>query len=104
MGKGIGKNISKNLIGKYSQKRLDYAKKSATDPLKTSTKSVIQKAAETAGDLISNRIANKRIKVSQSSQQDNSKTVLIEHDKEIPKERYISPEKRQGIIDDLRLI
>ena len=61
MGKSIGKNISKNLIGKYSQKRLDYAKKSATEPLKTSTKSVIQKAAETAGDLISNKIANKRI-------------------------------------------
>ena len=44
------------------------------------------------------------VSVSQSSQQDNSKTVLIEHDKEIPKERYISAEKRQGIIDDLRLI
>ena len=27
-----------------------------------------------------------------------------EHDKEIPKKRYISPEKRQQIINDLRLI
>ena len=32
------------------------------------------------------------------------KTVTNEHDKEIPKERYISPEERQKIIDDLRLI
>ena len=43
MGKTIGKNISKNLSGKYSpgmlamrQKLLDHAKKSATDTLKNS--------------------------------------------------------------------
>ena len=29
---------------------------------------------------------------------------INEHDKEIPKERYISPEERQKIIEDLRLI
>ena len=33
----------------------------------------------------------------------NLETVTNEHHKEIPKERYISPEKRQEIIDDLRL-
>ena len=38
-----------------------------------------------------------------NSQENNSKTVLNEHDKEIPKERYISPEERQEIIDELRL-
>ena len=37
------------------------------------------------------------------SQQNNSETVTNEHDKEIPKERYISPEKRQENIDELRL-
>ena len=26
-----------------------------------------------------------------------------EHDKEIPKERYISPEERQKIVDELKL-
>ena len=41
IGENIGKNISKNLSGKYSQKLLDYAKKSATDVLKTSSKRVI---------------------------------------------------------------
>ena len=35
MGKNIGQNISKNLIGKYSQKLLDHGKKSATDALKS---------------------------------------------------------------------
>ena len=42
-------------------------------------------------------------KVSKNSQQDNSETVTNKNDKEIPLWRYISPEKRQEIIDDLRL-
>ena len=37
MGKNIDKNISKNVRGKYRQKLLDHAKKSATDALKTSS-------------------------------------------------------------------
>ena len=35
------KNISKNLNSKYSQKLLDHAKQSATDALKTASKSEI---------------------------------------------------------------
>ena len=30
--------------------------------------------------------------------------VTDEHDKQIPKERYMSPEERQKIFDDLKLI
>ena len=41
MGINIGKNTSKNVSGKYSQKLLDHAKKSATDALKTSSKRII---------------------------------------------------------------
>ena len=40
----------------------------------------------------------------QQNNSENSETVTNEHDKEIPKERYISPEEIQKIIDDLRLI
>ena len=40
MGKNIGKNISKILSGKYSQKLLDHAKQSATVALKTSSKRI----------------------------------------------------------------
>ena len=54
--------------------------------------------------MIGNKIANRITKVSKNSQQNNSETVTNENDKEIPKERYISPEERQKIIDDLRLI
>ena len=39
-----------------------------------------------------------------NSQQSNSKKVTNENDKEIPKERYISPEEIQKIIDNLRSI
>ena len=35
--KNIGKNISKNLSGKYSQIPFNHAKESATDALKTSS-------------------------------------------------------------------
>ena len=43
MSKNIGKNISKTLSGKYSQKVYDRAKESETDILKSSSKRVIQK-------------------------------------------------------------
>ena len=46
---------------------------------------IIQKTAKAAGDLIGNKIKN----VSK-----NLETVTNENDKEIPKERYMSPEKR----------
>ena len=58
-----------------------------------------QKTEEATGDLIGNKISNKFTKVSRSSPQNNSKA--NEHDKEIPKETYISPEERPKIIDDL---
>ena len=41
----IGKNISKNLGSKYSQKLLDHAEQSATDTLKTASKRAVQKTS-----------------------------------------------------------
>ena len=104
MGKNSGKIISKSLSSKCSQKFLDHAKQSATDALKTTSKRAIQKTAEAIGDLIGNKIADRITKVSRSSPQNNSETIANEHNKQIPKERYISPEERQKIIYDLRLI
>ena len=46
----------------------------------------------------------KIIKVSKISQQNNSETVTNYNDKKIPKERYIYPEERQKLIDNLRSI
>ena len=41
--KNMGKNISMNLSGKYSQNLLDDAKKSATDALKTASINQLKK-------------------------------------------------------------
>ena len=51
---------------KYSQK-LDHAKQSATDALKTVSKRVIQKTVEASGDFIGNKIADRITKVSKTS-------------------------------------
>ena len=67
MDKYIGKNISKSLNSKYSQKLLDNAKRSATGLFKTSSKRVIQKTAEAASDLIGNKIADKITGASKTS-------------------------------------
>ena len=101
MGKNIGKNICKKLISKCGQKRLDHAKQSATDATESSSKRIIQKTAETTGDLTGNRIVKavakpydaKITKVSKNSQQNNLEIVPNENDKERPKERCMSPEK-----------
>ena len=66
---------------------------------KTTLKRAIQKTAEATGDLIGNKIANKIAKVSRNSPQNFLKK--FESETEIPKERYISPEKRQKIKNDL---
>ena len=43
-------------------------------------------------------------KVSKHSQQNDSETVAIDHDKETPKERYVSPEARPQMINEIRII
>ena len=66
-----------------------------TDGRKTTFKRVIQKIAKATDDLTRNlKIADKIIKVSRNSQQNNSETVQNGHDKEISKERYIYLQKK----------
>ena len=96
--------LSKNLSDKHSQKFLDHAKQSGTGALAIASKRKIWKTAESNSDLIGSKIADRVTKVTKSSQQNNSETGTNGHDKGIPKERYITPEERQKIIDDVRLI
>ena len=56
----FAKNMGKNLSNKYGQKRLNTAKKSTTDAVKTASKRAIQKTAEVTGNLIDNKIADKK--------------------------------------------
>ena len=90
--------MGKNLNNKYSQKLLDSAKTSTTD---AASKWAIQKTAEATVDLIGNKIADKIASASKYLKKLHSQNNLDETD--IPKERRISPEKRQIIIDELRL-
>ena len=92
----IGKNVSKTLSGKYSQKLLDHAEQSATDALKTTSKGVIQKTAKATGNLIGKKIADRIMKVSKTLPQNNWETITNKHDKEIPKENYVSLEERRN--------
>ena len=102
-------NISKNLSSKYSQKIIGHAKQSATIASKTASTRAIQKTTEATGGLIDNKIADRTTKATKTLPHNNSEIVTNEEenivlDREIPRERYISPEKRQQIINDLRLI
>ena len=84
-------------------KLVDTAKKSATDAIKAASKRAIQKTAEATGDLVGNKIADKTTSVSKKS---TKKLPTIDEDEELTthKNRYISPEERQQIIDELRLV
>ena len=101
----FAKNMGKSWSNKFGQKLLDSPKKSTTDAIKTAWKRAIQKTAEGTGDLIGNKIADKITSVSKKSAKElpNDET---EEDVEraTPKKRYISPEKRQQIIDELRWV
>ena len=99
--------IAKRLSNKHGQKRLDSAKKSTTDVIKTASKRAIQKKAEATGDLIVNKIADKVTSVSKKSVIElHNNDEAKEEDVEITTHNkiYISPEERQQIINELRLI
>ena len=101
----IGKNVSKDSSSKYSQKLLDHAKTFAADALKTASKRTIQKPAKATGDLIGDKIADRITKVSNTLPHNNSEIVTNEGENiGLDRERYISPEKRKQMINDLRLI
>ena len=92
--------MGKSLSNKYGQKLLDSASKSTTDARKTASKRAIQKTTEATGDLIGKKIADKTTSVlKKKSNNNNNKDVeLTTH-----KKRYIYPEERQQIINELRL-
>ena len=101
----FAKNMAKSLSNKYGQKLLDSAKKSITNAIKFASKRVIQKTAEATGDLIGKTIADKITNVSKKESTKVLPNNETEEDVEIttPKKRYISPEERKQIIEELRL-
>ena len=66
------------------------ATKTGIDAAKTASKRVVQKTAETKGDLIGNKVADKVTSVSKTKSKENE----VER-----RGIYIPPEKKQQIID-----
>ena len=101
----FAKKIDKNLSNKYSQKIIDTVKKSATDAIKTTSQRTIKKNAEAMGDLVDNKIADKKTSISKKPVKELP-TIDEDEDEELTthKKRYISPKERQQIIDELRLV
>ena len=96
-------SFARSMSNKYGKKIVDTAKKSATNVIKTASKKAIQKTAEATGYLVGYQIADKITSVSKKS---TKKLPTIDEDVQLTthKKRYISPEERQQIIDELRLI
>ena len=77
--------------------------KNLLQKIKTASKRATHKTAEATGDLVGNKITNK-IKI--LSKKSTKKLPAIDEDAELTthKKRYISPEERQQIIDELRIV
>ena len=77
-------SIARKLGEKYDKKLRDAATKTGIEAAKTTSKRVVQKTAETTGDLIGNKIADKITSVKKD---------------EIPSQEIFTPtEKRQQIM------
>ena len=101
----FAKSMGKSLNNKYGQKLLDSAKKSTTDAIKTASKRAIQKTAEATGDLIGSKIADKITSVSKeksTKELPNNNNNETDEGLTTHKKRYISPEERKQIIEELR--
>ena len=88
-------SFAKKIGNKYGKILMDTATKTGMDAAKIASKKVVQKTAEATGDLIGNKIADKITSIGKPKEKPKTK--------EKPKEIYIPPEKKQQIIDDLRL-
>ena len=97
--------VVKKLSNKDSQKLPGSAKKYEQMQIKATSKRAVQKTAEATGDLIGNKIADKMKSVLKKSTKElpNDETE-VDVQRATPKKRYISPEERQQIIDQLRLV
>ena len=88
--KGYGfLSFARRFGDKYGKKLMDAATKTGIDTAKTDSKIVVQKTAEATGDFIGNKIADKIPSLDKT----RNKTKGDE-----------TQEKRQQIIDDLRLL
>ena len=89
-------SFARKFEDKYGKKLIDTATKTGIDPVKTASKRVVQKNAEATRGLIGNKIADKITSVGKTKEKEKENTNK-------PEEIYIPPEKKQQIIDNLKL-
>ena len=79
---------------KYGKKVMDTATKTGMDAARIASKKVVRRTAEATGDLIGNKRADKITSLgkTKSKEKENEEQGI-----------YMPPEKKQQIIDDLRL-
>ena len=96
--------IAENLSHKYGQKLLDSTKISTTDAIKTASKTAIRKTAEQVIWLVIKLLIKQQVSQKKSAKalQNNEKEEDAE--RATPKKRYISPEERKQIVEELRLV
>ena len=100
--KGYGfMSFAKNFSDKYSKSLMDKGIDVSKNLLKLLVKKTLKKTAKATGDLIGNKIADKITSASKKSHNEEIQSNGVYN--EIPKERYISPKKKQKIIDELKL-
>ena len=85
-------SFARKLGDRYGKKIYRYSTKTGIDAAKTASKRVVQKTAEATGDLISNKIADQITSIGKTKEKTNKS-----------EEIYIPSEKRQQIINDLKL-
>ena len=93
-GKKLMNTATKVGTSKYGKKIIDTTIKQGSEFAKTAGKRIIQKSAEATGDLIGNKIADKITSLGKSKNKEKETS---------EQEIIILPEKRQQIINDLRL-
>ena len=94
-GKKLMDTTAKVGTSKYGKKIIDTTKKQGSEFAKTAGERIVQKCAEGTGDLIGNKTADKITSLSKSKNKEKETS----EEEEI----IISPEKKQQIINDLRL-
>ena len=93
--KGYGfLSFARKFGDKYGRKFMDNTTKTEIDAAKIVSKRVVQKTSEATGDLIGNKIADKITSIGKLKEKEKTNKA---------DEIYIPPQKRQQILDDLRL-
>ena len=85
-------SFARKLGDRYEKKLIDTATETRVDAAKTASKRVVQKTAEATEYLIGNKIADKITSVGKSKEKTKKAEKI-----------YVPPEKRQQIIDNLKL-